>query len=132
MKNISLNSLLKPVAKVITRFHMTVFIVLIVAGLAGAVLFLNAMLTSSSTADGYTSPIDVGSIDQSTLERIRELHTSDNQPSDWPSQSVRRVARTSQKAYTKQYANARITLSRHPCHELADRNETGSCRCACY
>jgi hypothetical protein len=80
MKNISLRSLFKPLAKILARFHMTVFIVLIVAGLTVSVLFLNAMLTSSSTADGYVSPTDIGSIDQSTLERIRELHTSAEPP----------------------------------------------------
>ena len=77
MKNITLGSLLKPITDLLSRFHMTIFIVFITAGLSVAVLFLNSILTDTSPADGYTSPIDAGSIDQATLERIKELHTSD-------------------------------------------------------
>lgn len=76
MKNLSLSSLFKPIGNVIGRFHMTLFIVFIVAGLGAAVLFLTNILNDSSTGDGYTSPINAGSIDQATLERIQELHTS--------------------------------------------------------
>jgi len=77
MKNVSLGSLFKPLGKAFARFHLTIFIVFITAGLGVAVVVLNTILTESSTADGYTSPIDAGSIDQSTLDRIRELHGSD-------------------------------------------------------
>lgn len=77
MKNITLGTLFKPIGRAFARYHMTLFIVFIVAGLGAAVMFLNNILTTVTTAaDGYTSPIDAGSIDQATLERIQELHTS--------------------------------------------------------
>ena len=77
MKNLSLGSLFKPIGRAFARYHMTLFIVFIVAGLGAAVLFLNGILTTvTTTSDGYTSPIDAGSIDQATLERIQQLHTS--------------------------------------------------------
>lgn len=77
MKNIRLGSLFSGLGHQLARFHMTFFIVFIAAGLSVAVLFLNNMLTETSNPGDYTSPIDAGSIDQATLERIRELHTSD-------------------------------------------------------
>jgi hypothetical protein len=77
MKNITIGSLFKPLSNLLARFHMTIFIVFITAGLSVAVLFLNSILTDTSSGDGYTSPIGAGSIDQATLERIKELHTSD-------------------------------------------------------
>lgn len=56
---------------------MTFFIVFIVAGLSSAVLFLNTILNdAAASSDSYTSPIRPGQIDQATLERIKELHTS--------------------------------------------------------
>lgn len=77
MKNISVGSLFTSIGHQFGRFHMTLFIVFITAGLSMAVLFLNNILTDTSSSDGYTSPIDAGSIDQATLERIKELHTSE-------------------------------------------------------
>jgi hypothetical protein len=62
---------------------MTIFIVLIAAGLVGAVMILNTLLTDGSTNDGYTSSIGGGSIDQDTLERIKALHTSDEGASEF-------------------------------------------------
>lgn len=77
MKNISIGALFKPLGRLVGRFQITLFIVLVVAGLGGAVLFLNSILTNTSNADGYISPVGAGSIDQATLERLKELHTSD-------------------------------------------------------
>lgn len=75
MKNIS--SIFTSFGHQLAKFHMTLFIVFVAGGLTVAVLFLNNMLSDTSTADSYTSPIDAGSIDQATLDRIKELHTSD-------------------------------------------------------
>lgn len=76
MKSLSVGSLFKPIGQIIGKFHMTLFIVFIVAGLGVAVLFLASILNDAAGGDGYTSPINAGSIDQATLERIQELHTS--------------------------------------------------------
>lgn len=75
MKNI--NSIFTAFGHQLAKFHMTLFIVFVASGLAVAVLFLNNMLSDTSMSDSYTSPIDAGSIDQATLDRIKELHTSD-------------------------------------------------------
>lgn len=75
MKSIKLPSL-KSLGPLLSRFQVTLFIVFIAAGLGAAVMTLNALLNDSSTADGYTSPIDAGTIDQATLDRIKALHTS--------------------------------------------------------
>ncbi|MDB5162130.1 MAG: hypothetical protein JWM52_638 [Candidatus Saccharibacteria bacterium] len=77
MKNIDITSFFKKFSQAIARFHLTLFIVFIVAGLGTAVLFLNSILTDTAGGDTYTSPITPGTIDQATLERINQLHTSD-------------------------------------------------------
>lgn len=59
------------------RFHLTIFFVFIVACLAGAVVMINKILTESSDTSNYTSSINAGTIDESTLNRIQSLHTSD-------------------------------------------------------
>jgi hypothetical protein len=77
MKNSDLSSVFKPIALIFSRFHLTIFIVFIVACLAYAVVSFSTLLADSSTDTTYTSPIGAGSIDQATLERIKALHTSD-------------------------------------------------------
>jgi hypothetical protein len=77
MKKVGIRISFTSIGRTLGKFHMTYFIVFIAAGLAVAVLFLNNLLSDTSGADNYTSPIDAGSIDQATLDRIKELHTSD-------------------------------------------------------
>ncbi|MDB5160479.1 MAG: hypothetical protein JWO99_742 [Candidatus Saccharibacteria bacterium] len=78
MKNANVSSLLKLVGTAFRRFHLTMFIVFIVGCLGYAVISFSTLLSESSTDTSYTSPIDAGSIDQATLERINALHTSDD------------------------------------------------------
>lgn len=77
MKNISIGSLFSSIGRLIGRFQITLFTVLVVAGLSAAVLLLSGILDSTSDAGDYVSPVGAGSIDQATLDRIKELHTSD-------------------------------------------------------
>lgn len=58
--------------------QVTIFTVLIVGALILAVMLLSTIIDDASGGDeNYKSPIDAGSIDQATLERINQLHTSD-------------------------------------------------------
>lgn len=52
------------------------FFIFIVGCLAGAVIMVNKILIDSSDTTGYTSAISAGSIDETTLQRIQSLHTS--------------------------------------------------------
>ena len=64
---------------VIRRFNLTLFILLVLAGLVAAVLLLTTILNDASLGADYQSPINAGSLDQATLDRINALHTSDEQ-----------------------------------------------------
>lgn len=77
MKNMTLTSLFKPAASLLRKYHLTIFIVFVVAGLSYAVLSFTDLLGATSTDSTYTSPISAGTIDQATLDRIQALHTSD-------------------------------------------------------
>jgi len=67
---------LKLITFMFGRYHFTIFIVLIVGCLIGAIILLNTIVTDSSLGDGYTSAINAGSIDQATLDRLNTLHES--------------------------------------------------------
>lgn len=75
-KNTPKISFAKPLMNIISRFHLTIFFVLVIAGLAGAVLTINNTLNETASSTDYASPISAGSIDQATLERVKSLHTS--------------------------------------------------------
>ncbi len=53
------------------------FILLVLGGLVYATMSLASLLNDASIGGDYQSPITAGSIDQSTLDRINALHTSD-------------------------------------------------------
>lgn len=61
------------------KFHMTLFVVFIVGGLSSAVLLVNDIITDPTIGNDYQSPITAGSIDQETLNRINQLHRSNEQ-----------------------------------------------------
>lgn len=79
MKNLTASSLVKPTTPLFRKYHLTIFIVFVVAGLGYAVFTFTNLLGQTSTDTSYTSPISAGSIDQITLNRIKALHTS-NEP----------------------------------------------------
>lgn len=68
--------ILKPLKRLTKRFHLTLFLILVISALAGAVLVINNTLEDSSIDSGYTSSINAGTIDQVTLTRLNALHTS--------------------------------------------------------
>ncbi len=66
-----------------TRYHFTIFIVVIVSGLATAVLVLNAIIIQSSDTTNYTSSLDVTYFDQASIDRVKQLRSSSEAPSEF-------------------------------------------------
>jgi len=81
--------LLKPVARFFQRFHLTLFIVVLVGGLAYGVVALYELInTASSTTPMATSTSVVqttpttadATIDQTTINQIQTMYSSSNAP----------------------------------------------------
>ena len=81
MKSASISISFKPITNILRRYHLTLFIVFVAIGLGFAVFTFTNILGEASTDSSYQSPINAGTIDQATLERIKALHTSDDNPS---------------------------------------------------
>jgi hypothetical protein len=64
------------------RFHLLIFFVLLVGCLAAAIILINKTLTDTPN-DAYTSSINAGTIDETTLKRVQALHSSES-PSPAP------------------------------------------------
>lgn len=67
---------IKRLSSFLKQFHLLIFFVIMAGLLSVVVIMISRALTEASTTN-YTSDISAGSIDQSTLERIQSLHTSD-------------------------------------------------------
>ncbi|TAL14160.1 hypothetical protein EPN95_04105 [Patescibacteria group bacterium] len=76
MKNKDVSSLISPIVKGFQKYNLTIFIVVLTTGLAVAVLMLNATLQQSSDTTGYTSAANPTTFDQTTINRVKQLHTS--------------------------------------------------------
>lgn len=55
------------------RFHVVIFVITVLGGLAVMMFFLNNTLVLSTTRDGYTSTSNDASFDQTTIDRIKQL-----------------------------------------------------------
>jgi hypothetical protein len=75
--NIDLNAALKPIANGLQRFHTTLFIVVVVIGLAVAVLMLRNSINNASAGVSTTTNTQATSFDTSTMDRLKDYHTSD-------------------------------------------------------
>lgn len=78
----SQGTLARSVNTLFRRFHLLIFFIILVGCLGAAVILINKTLTETPK-DGYTSSINAGNIDETTLKRVQALHTSDN-PSPAP------------------------------------------------
>lgn len=81
MKNKDIASFFAPIATAFRRYSLTIFIVVLVSGLATAVLMLNSTLQQASNTSNYGSSLDITTFDQATINRVKQLHTSDDQTS---------------------------------------------------
>jgi len=80
MKSKSLSSVFKSLIATFQKYSVTVFIVVLTSGLAIAVLMLNSTLQKASDTTGYTPTLDPSTFDQVTIDRVKQLHTSDENP----------------------------------------------------
>ena len=74
--NISLKSIFTSIAEIFRHYHVTIFIVVIVSGLATSVMLLNNILQSSTNISGYSQNGTSTSFDQVTIDQINQLHAS--------------------------------------------------------
>jgi len=75
-KDVSFKSIIEGLAEVFKRYNLTIFMIVLAVGLGTAVLLLNNTLQKSSDTSGYSSSLDITSFDQTTIDKIKQLHTS--------------------------------------------------------
>lgn len=79
--SISLTSIKKIIVRSLHRYHVVLFVIIVLGGLALMVFFLNLILIRSSESDGYTSSSNNASFDQQTIDRIEDLKKADDSSS---------------------------------------------------
>ena len=79
--SISADSIKKFIINSLHRYHVVLFVIIVLGGLAVMVFFLNLVLIRSSESDGYTSSSNNASFDQQTIDRIKDLKEADDSSS---------------------------------------------------
>lgn len=79
--DISLTAIKKFIFALLHRYHVILFVVIVIGGLAVIVFYLNTILVQSSQSDGYTSTSNNASFDQATIDRIKQLRTTNENQS---------------------------------------------------
>jgi len=78
--NADISTLLKPIGRSFRKFHTTIFIVAVVAGLAYVVLSVTSIISSASVGTSAPSTGTEATLDSTTIERLGDFHTSDAIP----------------------------------------------------
>jgi hypothetical protein len=76
MNNKDMSTLIGPIVRGFKKYNLTIFIVILVGGLASAVLILNSALQQSSNTTDYQVTTTPTTFDQPTINRVKQLHTS--------------------------------------------------------
>lgn len=89
-KNVKLSTIFEPIINVFKNYSLTIFIVVLVAGLGAAVLTLSSALQKASDTSNYT-PASTGasSFDKTTIDRINQLYSSSDAPLEYTPPSGR-------------------------------------------
>lgn len=74
MKDLNLSQIGKQIGDVFKRFHMTIFIVVIAAGLISVVLMLNSTINRSTDSSNLSTGSDATGFDQATMDKVQKLH----------------------------------------------------------
>lgn len=72
--DISSVNIKKAVVNFLHRFHVMVFVVVVLGGMIAATLVLNSIISKSTESADYSPPVNA-SFDQKTIERVKELKT---------------------------------------------------------
>jgi hypothetical protein len=78
--NLSTQSIKKGIVAFLHRFHVMIFVIIVLGGLAVVILLLNNVVIRSGQKDGYTSDISTGSFDQATIKKIQDLQNRSQSP----------------------------------------------------
>lgn len=79
--NVSIESLIAPLKAMLSKTHVTIFFVVIVAGLAYAVFILNQSLILSSGSETPSAAANTN-FDEETIRRIEQLRTNTDEPAN--------------------------------------------------
>ena len=79
--DISLTAINKSIAHVLARYHVVLYVLVVLGGLGAAVFTLNTTINSSSESGTYVSSSNNTSFDKATIERVNKLKSVDQNQS---------------------------------------------------
>lgn len=80
--NLSLGAISKTVVNLLHRFHVIIFTVVVGGGVIVVISILNSIVIRSTDTSGYTPSSAYASFDQSTIDKIKNLKTSNQSGTD--------------------------------------------------
>lgn len=78
--NLSPQALKKMVVTFLHRFHLVLFVIVILGGLAVVIFLLNNIVVMSGESNGYTSDTNTAAFDQTTIKKIEDLENRNQSP----------------------------------------------------
>lgn len=86
MKNVQISispaAIQKAFFRFMHRFHVVVFVIVVLGGVAASVFILNGIVLKSNDPTGISTPDNNANFNQDTIKRIEELKTRDQSGSN--------------------------------------------------
>ena len=78
--NLSPQAIKKAVVTFLHRFHIVLFVIVVLGGLAVIIFLLNNIVVLSGQSNGYTPDTNNSSFDQSAIKKIEDLKNRSQSP----------------------------------------------------
>lgn len=78
--NLSPQALKKMIVTMLHRFHIIIFVIFVLGGLAIIILLLNNTIVLSGQSNGYAPDTNDSSFDQATIKKIEDLQNRSTSP----------------------------------------------------
>jgi hypothetical protein len=78
--NLSAQAIKQLVVAFLHRFHIVIFVIVALGGLAVTILLLNNIVVLSSQSNGYTPDVNNATFDQATIKKIEDLQNRSQSP----------------------------------------------------
>lgn len=76
-KDLKISFDFKSISNFFVKYSLTIFIILVTAGLSSAVLVLTSTIERTSRSGSIKANEDINSFDQATIDRVNQLSSSD-------------------------------------------------------
>jgi hypothetical protein len=85
LKSLDIHDITKAISKILHRFHLVIFVVVVLGGMTVVIFLINETITRANSLNNDNMTPTSSTFDMDTINKLKELEEAGNQGQiDWP------------------------------------------------